>query len=242
LALNPPETATETPEPPLPTVLPPENNVPLTPALGLKTDRLFDFPVFDETKRFQRLENAVQDLRDDMDKILPVMNTQLAVQGDLKALLDRLKTMVPQRPLQPMDAPAAVTNQPYAAAASPVSSQSAPPPASQPTVGFLANIRVADHPDKTRLVIETTTKAAFEAVIDGGGGLTITAAANHDRRSLQDVRLRSVRVRNLSTTDLPDGRYQLRLSLTNLGRIQNQFVIAPNKDSRYYRTVIDLAP
>lgn len=70
-----------------------------TPPRSLKTEKLFNYPVYDEDKRFTRLEGNVQSLRDEMNKILPVISSQLALQGDVKGLVTKLNNMVSTDPV-----------------------------------------------------------------------------------------------------------------------------------------------
>ncbi len=66
----------------------------MQPSRGLNTKRLFGEPVKGEDERFERLENAVQKLRDDFDTVNPAINRLIAIEGEIQMLVDQLQLLV----------------------------------------------------------------------------------------------------------------------------------------------------
>ena len=65
----------------------------LEPSRGLNT-RLFGTPISDTDERFERLENAVQNLRDDFDEISPAINRLVSIERDIQMLVEQLQVLV----------------------------------------------------------------------------------------------------------------------------------------------------
>lgn len=61
-------------------------------ARGLNV-RLFDTAVGDD-ERFERLEGAVQKLRDDFDSVAPAINRLIAIEREIQGLVDQLEVLV----------------------------------------------------------------------------------------------------------------------------------------------------
>jgi len=70
----------------------------MQPSRGLNTARLFGTAVGSEDERFERLENAVQALRDDFDKVNPAINRLIAIEGEIQMLVDQLQLLVKDEP------------------------------------------------------------------------------------------------------------------------------------------------
>lgn len=66
----------------------------MQPSRGLNTQRLFSERVGDSDERFERLENAVQQLRDDFDTVNPAINRLIAIEGEIQMLVDQLQVLV----------------------------------------------------------------------------------------------------------------------------------------------------
>lgn len=64
-------------------------------ARGL-TMRLFDTSVSGDDERFERLESAVQKLRDDFDAVSPSINRLVAIEREIQGLVDQLQVLVQQ--------------------------------------------------------------------------------------------------------------------------------------------------
>jgi len=108
----------------------------LTPK-GTNTD-LFSEKLSNETARMDRLENAVQELRNDFDSMAPAIVRLVAIEKDIQNLIKQLEVLTGSEPAPPMaidpvseealiDAPAMLTPPPAAAP------QTLPPVAPSPS-------------------------------------------------------------------------------------------------------------
>lgn len=204
----------------------------LAPAEGMNFTPLFATPLKDTNQRVQRVEDAVQSLRNDFDTVVPAITRLVAVEKDIKDLIGQLKTLTDetaprgtppptpalQRPKQeipgeemtggteatkaaqaaaavPTGTPSLVTPEaaskgalPPEDAASPISLTEPPkaqapsaaplPAAAQPTAqpqaalpitGEIQGVRIGDHADKTRLVLDLTSKTPLKAALSEDG-------------------------------------------------------------------------
>lgn len=67
----------------------------MKPALGMNTDvMLFSENIRDSDDRFERVENAVQELRNDFDSMLPSMLRLVAIEKDINNLVGQLETLL----------------------------------------------------------------------------------------------------------------------------------------------------
>lgn len=67
--------------------------LPIAPSLGIKADLLFADPVKDPNERMARLENAVVDIRRELDATLPAVGRLVAIEGDIQELVRQLQTL-----------------------------------------------------------------------------------------------------------------------------------------------------
>lgn len=66
----------------------------MKPALGVNTNMLFAEKIRDPDDRFERVENAVQEMRSDYDAMLPAMLRLVAVEKDINNLVGQLETLL----------------------------------------------------------------------------------------------------------------------------------------------------
>lgn len=78
----------------------------MKPALGMKTNMLFSEKIGDSDDRFERLENAVQEMRNDYDAMLPSILRLVAIEKDINQLVVQLDTLLKSDP-QALPPPAA---------------------------------------------------------------------------------------------------------------------------------------
>lgn len=205
------------------------------PALHVKgvNTKLFSQRMSDEADRLDRLENAVQELRNDFDAMAPAIVRLVSIEGDIQALIKQLEVMngdagaappseVPvleessldepipaQRignpvspmniapddessaSLPPLSVPSAqeqtaapspppdpdeevavppVTVPPPASAGTTAPAQAAPSPAPAPRAGGVSvmDVRIGEHPDKVRIVLDLSGASAYTADLDNG--------------------------------------------------------------------------
>lgn len=65
-----------------------------TEAKGFVSKRLFDQAAANDDERFERLEAAMQLLRDDFDAVSPSMNRLMAIEREIQTLVDQLQVLV----------------------------------------------------------------------------------------------------------------------------------------------------
>jgi hypothetical protein len=70
------------------------NGLPVLPARGINADMLFAEKITDSDDRFKRLENAVTDLRREVNAVMPAIVRLSAVEQDMQELLGQLQTLV----------------------------------------------------------------------------------------------------------------------------------------------------
>lgn len=158
----------------------------MQPALGVNTN-LFGEKLRGDDDRLDRLEGAVQNLRNDFDSMAPAITRLVTVEGDLQQLITQLETLLeeesappPQRPAPaaPVQAPAPMQQGPAPQATTPPTQlepmaqrpqpviEPAPTPAPQMAGQNVIGIRVGEHPDKTRIVLDATGKPSFTYDLD----------------------------------------------------------------------------
>lgn len=70
------------------------NGLPVLPARGINAELLFAEKISDTDDRFRRLENAVTDLRRELNAAMPAIVRLSAVEQDMQELLGQLQTLV----------------------------------------------------------------------------------------------------------------------------------------------------
>lgn len=183
----------------------------LSPPEGLKFQPLFSEPARGDEERFKRIEDALQTMRNDFDTIVPSLVRLVAVEKDMRDLVQQLQTLTndaqPVPPPPPIPAESekpipgktkAASKAPPAAKALPVTPEAAPkgnkPPEGAASLPFqplalktdavrpgaeplssgggqgeVRRVRIADHSDRTRLVLDMSAPTAFSAVLQNGG-------------------------------------------------------------------------
>jgi hypothetical protein len=112
----------------------------LAPPEGMKFTPLFSAPAGSDDARFDRLEQAVQSLRNDFDTVTPTLVRLAAIEKDIRELVGELRTItdggpiveaVPATPVEAAVIPGTVLASP-APAPKAAPAPAAPPPQSQP--------------------------------------------------------------------------------------------------------------
>jgi len=174
----------------------------LAEAEGLNFTPLFAEKIDNPDQRFQRLEDAVQTVRNDLDSILPM---KLG-----------------------------------AAAAEPVPSGMAPPPPPPiPAValaGDVIGVRIADHPDKTRVVLDMTASPDTTARIESKGRMLVIPLSNMKWTGKKSWEADSAQL--VSGYHLEKGI--LYVDLMYASQIKTMDVLRPTGQNKNYRLMIDL--
>jgi hypothetical protein len=205
--------------------------------LGLNSDQLFDFRVRDTETRFLRLEREVQRLHNEIKDMIPVLSRQMNLQDEIAEIVTVLRAQVKDGVKPNPNAVSEVQSEPKIG----LHQKVADPPSSEPT---LVNIRVADYPDKIRVVFESNFDLAFQIDFDAENQILILSSNKgtfvKDLENLQ-LRKKSLYAKHLSFTSSNKNRFEAIVAFNKIDRLEEYFVIPPNEDSTFYRTVVDLS-
>lgn len=140
---------------------------------------LFGESLRSDSDRLGRLERALQDMRHDFDKISPSIRRLMAIEGDIQNLITELEKLTDNPKLatpKPRPLPTYTLRAPkpkkYTAPRQVVKATPARPtpvssaPAVQNGKASVYNVRVGEHPGKTRIVLDVNAKTAFSVDID----------------------------------------------------------------------------
>ncbi len=75
-----------------------KDGLPQLQAKGINYEQLFTERISDDSKRFERVENAVLDMRRDFEAVLPAVMRLVAVEGDIQNLVGQLETLLKNEP------------------------------------------------------------------------------------------------------------------------------------------------
>lgn len=82
------------------------DGLPQLQAKGINYEQLFTERLSNDEARFDRLENAVLDMRRDFEAVLPSVIRLVAVEKDIQNLVGQLETLLQTEPLPPESSPA----------------------------------------------------------------------------------------------------------------------------------------
>lgn len=170
---------------------------------GLNPKNMFGTELASERERLDRLERAVQDMRNDFSRVEPSIQRLMGLETDIQRLIRELEQLnnesVPQRPnntraTKPnstthnskLKKNAVVpTSNPKLSSSKGFVKKSAPPLSNQPVI---YDIRVGEHSDKTRIVMDVNSKTSFNADIDNNENILIIDLPNTqwDARTAQN--------------------------------------------------------
>lgn len=167
----------------------------MNPSMGIKTKRLFDTRTESDDERFERLEAAVQALRDDFDKASPSINRLMAIEGEIQTLVDQLQSLVGDNgataadvPIPPVSAqlleeePAGPTTMPPLPPDA-QAMQDSQPQAQEPAQQATAVPVPLTPPEQAPPVNQTAAQPPAPVATTAQSGLTMTALriGDHDR-------------------------------------------------------------
>ena len=167
---------------------------PSGPPLG-SVKNLFGTSLRSDEERLARLERAVQSMRNEFDNVTPSIRRLMAIEGDIQNLITELRQLTDEPSLltKPRPAPAAQVTTPQVLepvqSATPTKkvtpqptsrnkiNRSAPPPISS-DMANIYDIRIGEHPGKTRIVLDVNTKTQFSTDIDNNENILIVDLPN----------------------------------------------------------------
>jgi len=165
------------------------NGLPALQAKGVNVDDLFAQNITNTDQRFDRLENAVLDLRREFESFKPAIVRLVAVEADIQDLIEQLDILLQNEPAPAPSAAAPmplapgpkieVQDEPDIEATPPpqpepeptVAPKPAPAPSPQPKVdssgaATVSSLRVGQHSGKLRLVMDVNKKTAYTIDLD----------------------------------------------------------------------------
>lgn len=220
-------------------------------AMGLKTNLLFNEDISGEEARFDRLENAVQDIHTNFNDMKPSIQRLVSVEKDLQDLMNQLDILLRNEPVSLRNrTPVNLTPTQPAVPTQTTEHKTAKPKAeikvkkSLPKVdrskAIIRALRLGDHSGKTRLVIETTQDLKYSASLDQSENLLILS---FDKGSVEfnpsGLSKKSKLINAVTTTSEGSGSLVI-IELAKASDLIKQGRIKPNKDNAYHRIFIDL--
>lgn len=190
----------------------------MAPAEGLKFTPLFTQPLMSDRARIGRLESHVQDLRNDVDTLAPAV---LQLQEQVKRLSGGAPVPVAKapEPIPSLDAPAA-----------------APVKAVVMNGTTVKALRIGDHKDKTRVVLDVTTKPAYKVSMAEDGRQLVVALPGAEWPIQKTWEAKDGDL----ISHYAYGDETVYLALMSKSKILSQSVI-PGEGGHGYRLVIDIA-
>jgi len=162
----------------------PENS--RTAPRGLNAQNLFSENIKSDDARLDRLENAVQDIRNELSGVRPSIDRLVEIESDIRALIRQLEDVASEASFEQEIQTQAAANQAMVNAnAAPMPQMAAPSqitPAPQiarpkapiaPASKSIVSVRKGEYAAKTRLVLDNSGKSAFKADIDNGENILI---------------------------------------------------------------------
>jgi len=164
------------------------------------TKNLFGRSLRSDEERINRLERAVQSMRNEFDSVRPSIRRLSALEGEIQTLIKELRTLngtpepasraqqyrvpanlsasstpairAPQQIVNNYSPPRSVT------AAKPTSYQKKSPPPASGGQATIYDVRVGEHPGRTRLVLDSNNRTAFNVDIDNAENIAVIDLPN----------------------------------------------------------------
>jgi len=158
-------------------------------ASGLNPKNIFGKRLKSDKERLDRLERAVQDMRNEFDTTKPAITRLTGLEGEIQTLIGELQHLNREGTLPAMPAPmaqkpnnSATYNPPKKTMAAPTTApatmapkktyQSKAPPAYNGKASVY-DLRIGEHPGRTRIVMDTNGKAGFSVDVDNNEKIAV---------------------------------------------------------------------
>lgn len=247
----------------------------LKPMKGINADTLFTENIKNTGARFNRVENAVADLRKEFEVYKPSIVRLVAVESDIQNLIKELEVLLQETPanqppqilVDPSEPQLQVTQLTPQHITSPEPQEIAqiprhiekkeppekppkktPPPKMMPPPthdGIVAlNLRVGEHADKSRIVIDTNQKTDFSIDLDNNERLIIIELPqarwiDGNSKTFENSKL----LESYSISPLNGGKgSMIVLSLRKETKILQRKRLSPDNGNVYHRIYFDLSP
>lgn len=156
---------------------------------------LFARSLRSDKERIDRLERAVQNMRNEFESIRPSIRRLTALEGEIQTLIRELRTLngdatpmvvpprtvIQQQPVQPTiitqsSAPRIINNTAYNGGTTTYQKKSPPPAAGGKATIY--DLRVGEHAGRTRIVMDSNAKTSFNVDIDNAERIAVIDLPN----------------------------------------------------------------
>ncbi len=215
----------------------------LQPAKGIQLEQIFSQRIDDTDARIKRVEDAVIDIRKDMDIFMPAIIRLVAIEKDIKELVKQLDSLVVQDSQQENSQQdtkqASNTPQKLTKKTSQKIKKEPKINAKEPSV---ISLRIGHHKDKTRIVLDANHNLNYQADIDNSENILTIELKNTKWLAKTELAYqKDPLIESYSISDINGGEGKLLIiQLKQNTNIINKSTIKPNKNSPYYRILLDL--
>jgi N-acetylmuramoyl-L-alanine amidase len=154
---------------------------------GFNPKNIFGKNLRSDSDRLDRLERAVQDMRNDFNSVQPSIRRLMAIEGDIQNLITELEKLnadpslatPPPRAKKVMNAKKTTMARSHKIPPSTAKKsfvKKTPPPVNGNASVY--DVRIGEHPGKTRIVIDVNTKTGFNVDIDNNEHIMIIELPN----------------------------------------------------------------
>ncbi len=148
----------------------------------LNPKNLFGGNLRSEEERIDRLERAMQNMRNDFDLVEPSIKRLMAIEADIQNLVGELRklsnetTQANKAAVMQVPAPA-VNSKPVKTTktAKKIQTKTPPPVSGNPEI---YDVRIGQHSDKTRIVLDSNAKTSFSVDIDNDEKIMVVDLPN----------------------------------------------------------------
>jgi hypothetical protein len=226
----------------------------MQPARGLNVSNLFAERIANPEKRTERVEVAVQELRNDFDSVLPSLLRLVAIEKDIDSLVVQLESLVLENP----DFAAPAAEEPVASTGKSIDmSASSPAVLNKPArpvavaaktsksvaAGGLAlnKIRTGVHADKARLVIDVNGPSTYTHDLDAAEGLLVISVPQARwAGSVKGSKVKNPIIKSWSVDKLNDGDgAMIVVELVRGAKVLSTYALGKN-GAKSHRIVFDL--
>lgn len=206
---------------------------------GTKTNQLFADPVKTDEERFSRIETRVQKISDTLNKMSPAITKLIGIEGELDSLTFQLEELINKGKLDQLAMEKNKHQEDIKTGASKTAPKETDTTNTQDS-SLIRKIRLGDHPDKTRIVFETTQKLNYTVAIDNDEKImTITFPKGSFGSNPNAASRQSNIIKSITQTTDSDGAI-FAFELTQTAQKLKEMRIPPGAKISRHRIVIDL--
>lgn len=205
-------------------------------------DNLFAEKLNDPDQRFERVENAVLDLRQEFNEAKPSIDRLIAVESDIQNLIDQLSILLEDEKHAPLNQPLPLAHHPRAAPVTPVRENIPPAPAPAPSSNdsIIKDIRIGQHSDKIRLVLDISQNTPYSIDLDPQENLLVIELPSAAWNTATQKSFNTPLIRSYTAETINNGAgSRFIFQLNKPSKILNQVLLNPGT-TRYYRLFVDL--